>query len=102
MDRWIQAHTVNPALLHSAQLRVIHGPKLAQFSHFTSRLRASPGVANMKFLEERATEATLQIDYQGQDEQLQALLSQLGAKVERVPPADGAPANRVEWVLQLP
>ncbi|MBF0096418.1 MAG: DUF2066 domain-containing protein [Magnetococcales bacterium] len=102
MDRWIQSHTVNPALLHSAHLRVIHGPKLAQFSHFTSRLRTSPGVVNMKFLEERATEATVQVDYQGQDEQLQALLNQLGAKVERVPPADGVPANRVEWVLQLP
>ncbi|WP_193771438.1 DUF2066 domain-containing protein [Candidatus Magnetaquicoccus inordinatus] len=102
MDRWIQSHTVSPALQHTVQLRVIHGPKLAQFSQFTSRLRNSPGVVAMKFIEERATEATLQIEYQGQDAQLQELLSQWGGKVEQLPQAAAAPANRVDLVLQLP
>ncbi|MBF0182885.1 MAG: DUF2066 domain-containing protein [Magnetococcales bacterium] len=101
-DRWIQAHTINPALQHVAQLRVIHGPKLAQFSQFTNKLRSSAGVVGLKFVEERATEATLQIEYQGQDNQLQELLTQLGAKVEPLPAAAVAPSNRIELLLQLP
>ncbi len=105
-DQWILTHTLNPALLHTTTLRVIHGPKLAQLAQFVARLRAAPGVTNLKFVEERATESRLQVEYQGQDAQLQGLLGQLGAQIEgenSLPSSpETAPSDQMEMVLRLP
>jgi hypothetical protein len=109
-DHWILTHTINPALHHTANLRVLHGPKLAQFSQFVTKLRAIPGLTSLKFVEERATESTIQVAFQGQDAQLRALLGQLGAQVEDgglvTPPAapggsEAAPP-RFDLLLRLP
>ncbi|MEO5353581.1 MAG: DUF2066 domain-containing protein [Magnetococcus sp. XQGC-1] len=109
-DHWILTHTINPALHHTANLRVLHGPKLAQFSQFVTKLRAIPGLTSLKFVEERATESTIQVAFQGQDAQLRTLLSQLGAQVEDgglvSPPAaaggsEAAPP-RFDLLLRLP
>ncbi|MBF0402130.1 MAG: DUF2066 domain-containing protein [Magnetococcales bacterium] len=80
-DQWIQFHTINPSLHLMAHLRVMHGPKLAQFSQFVTKLRAMPGVAKLKFMEERATESSMLVEFQGDDPQLRRLLTQLGTQV---------------------
>lgn len=84
MDQWIQTHTINPGLQHTAYLRVLHGPMLAKFAQFITKLRALPGVTNLKFVEERATESNIQVTFQGDDAQLQRLLIPLGTQVVEV------------------
>ena len=117
MDQWIQDHTIHPNLLHTTALRVIHGPKLAQFAQFVTKLRAMPGVTSLKFLEEQATESHIQVEFQGEDAQLREGLSRLGVQVEAggtanppgvtnppgaANPAETAQPARVEMVLHLP
>lgn len=105
MDQWIQAHTINPTLAHTAYLRVIHGPVLAKFSQFVNKLRALPGVAKLKFMEERATESTIQMEFQGDDVQLQGLLTQLGAQVvdlKRAVAEGAAPATEPFTPIIMP
>ncbi|MEO5364653.1 MAG: DUF2066 domain-containing protein, partial [Magnetococcus sp. DMHC-8] len=106
-DQWVQTHTINPAKRHTLFLRVVHGPKLAQFSQFATRLRSAPGVASLKFVEERATESVIQLEFQGEDAQLAGMLGQLGGHLEAEsgtpPPGEStAPPARVERVVRLP
>ena len=89
VDPWIQAHAVNPHLGHTVYLRIIRGSNFVRFSEFIKGLRAVPGLVSVKFLEERATESRLQVEFQGQDVSLQQALVRLGAQVEYVGPVAG-------------
>ncbi|MEO5340831.1 MAG: DUF2066 domain-containing protein [Magnetococcus sp. MYC-9] len=80
-DQWVQAHAAHPGQQHVVLLRILHGPKLAQFSQFVNKLRSMPGVANLKFVEERATESSMQMTFRGQDAQLQEMIRSLGVQV---------------------
>lgn len=82
MDRWILAHTINPSLAHTVRLRVVHGPIVSDFARFLSGLELVSGLTNVRFLQARAMEATLEVNFQGRDEQLHQAVSKLGAVVE--------------------
>ncbi|MBF0162668.1 MAG: DUF2066 domain-containing protein [Magnetococcales bacterium] len=93
-DQWIQAHRINPAQQHPVLLRILHGPKLAQLTQLVNTVRTLPGVTDLRFVEERANESSLEMRFNGDDASLQTLLSPLGAQVElrsSPPPAQPTP-----------
>lgn len=96
MDQWIRDHGVHPGALHTVYLRVVHGLRLTAFADFMKGLRAVPGLGSVRVSGMRARESELQVEFQGQDEQLRRAIVRLGGQIEQesvIPPVEGAPST---------
>ena len=81
MDLWITAHAIQPSLHHLVQLRLFHSPVMSKYAEFVRGLRAIPGVSDVTFVNSKARESTIQVAFQGTDEQLRHAVTRLGAEV---------------------
>ena len=116
MDQWILDHGIHPGALHKVHLRVLHGLNLSTLADFMKGLQAIPGLGSVKVLAMRATESELQVEFQGQDEQLHRGIVRLGGQIEQksvinpveesiateTDPLAGLSLPRTEIVLRLP